>query len=128
MLVNFDDFLKANIVIYFLILAGFCLASYFLVNFNQKFIKELHATNKKLKVVQQQLIQSEKMASVGTLTAGVSHEINNPLNFINGGVYLISNIREEIKHELSPELQERFRFATEMIYTALIESITLLRH
>jgi signal transduction histidine kinase len=117
MLVNCDDFLKANLVIYFLILAGFCLASYFLVYFNQKFIKELHATNKKLKVTQQQLIQSEKMASIGTLTAGVSHEINNPLNFINGGVYLISNISEEIKNELSTELQERFRFATEMIHT-----------
>ncbi|PIB36599.1 hypothetical protein BFP72_14910 [Reichenbachiella sp. 5M10] len=46
---------------------------------------ELTATMQHLKDTQSQLVQSEKMASLGILTAGIAHEINNPLNFIMGG-------------------------------------------
>lgn len=113
--VNYDQFIKTNIPIYLLVLVGFCIASYFLVDSNQKFINELQAADKKLKEAQQQLFQSEKMASLGTLTAGVAHEINNPLNFINGGIFLISNIEKEIKHLLPTELQDRFKLAKRMI-------------
>ncbi len=45
---------------------------------------ELRKTLKTLEEAQLQLVQAEKMASLGTLTAGVAHEINNPLNFIKG--------------------------------------------
>jgi signal transduction histidine kinase len=48
--------------------------------------EELSATLEQLRYMQQQLIQSEKMASVGVLTAGIAHEINNPINFISSGV------------------------------------------
>lgn len=48
--------------------------------------KILEQTIEKLQNTQTQLIQSEKMASLGVLIAGVAHEINNPLNFINAGL------------------------------------------
>lgn len=64
--------------------------------------RELEVTNKELGLVvsklseaQNQLIQSEKMASLGILTAGVAHEINNPLNFILGGYTGLKNHFEE---------------------------------
>ena len=61
--------------------------------------EELEITLNKLKEAQMQLVQSEKMASVGILTAGVAHELNNPLNFIQGGKtaienFIINNISE----------------------------------
>ena len=58
--------------------------------------EELEATLNKLKETQSNLIQSEKMASLGVLTAGVSHEINNPLNFIMGGYTGLDNHFKEL--------------------------------
>jgi two-component system, NtrC family, sensor kinase len=52
---------------------------------------ELQSTLNDLKTTQARLVQSEKMASVGMLTAGVAHELNNPLNFIKNGVMLIQD-------------------------------------
>jgi signal transduction histidine kinase len=56
---------------------------------------ELDNALKQLKSAQQQLVQSEKMASLGTLTAGISHEINNPLNYISGGLFLLDEHSEK---------------------------------
>jgi C4-dicarboxylate-specific signal transduction histidine kinase len=52
---------------------------------------KLKKTLKALKDTQSQLIQIEKMASLGVLTAGISHEINNPLNYILGGLTGLEN-------------------------------------
>lgn len=48
--------------------------------------KELHTLLRDLKEAQQQLVMSEKMASLGQLTAGVAHEINNPINFVSANI------------------------------------------
>jgi signal transduction histidine kinase len=57
---------------------------------------ELMATNDYLQKAQRQLVEAEKMASLGQLTAGLAHEINNPINFISGGVQALEGLQNEI--------------------------------
>ncbi len=61
--------------------------------------EELQHTLEELKATQSQLIQSEKMASLGELTAGIAHEIQNPLNFVNN----FSDVNAELIDELNAE-------------------------
>jgi signal transduction histidine kinase len=62
---------------------------------------ELRQSLEDLKATQAQLIQSEKMASLGELTAGIAHEIQNPLNFVNNFSDVNTELLEELKVELT---------------------------
>ncbi|MDB4334814.1 ATP-binding protein [bacterium] len=57
--------------------------------------KNLEETYKQLKETQLKMVQSEKMASVGILTSGITHEINNPLNFIHGARVALQKIAQK---------------------------------
>ncbi len=67
---------------------------------NQK-KEEIQRTLIQLKSTQSQLIQSEKMASLGELTAGIAHEIQNPLNFVNNFSEVNKELLEEMKDEIT---------------------------
>ena len=61
---------------------------------------ELEDTLQNLRRTQQQVIKQEKLASLGALTAGIAHEIRNPLNFVNNFAMLSTELIEELREEL----------------------------
>ncbi len=84
------------------IIGGFMLLAIFLFWNNrqkQKSNRKIEIAYNELRATQSQLIQSEKMASLGELTAGIAHEIQNPLNFVNN----FSDVNKELLEELKDE-------------------------
>jgi two-component system NtrC family sensor kinase len=67
---------------------------------------ELQEANQKLKRTQAQLIQNEKMASLGQLVAGIAHEINNPLAFVLNNLFLVDSGLDALCPDIEPHLSE----------------------
>jgi len=88
---------------------------------------QLEKQKGELQAAQQQLVQSEKMASIGTLTAGIAHEINNPLNFISGGLNIVSEVQEQLNWEGREEEKQRCQMATKMAFDGLERSVGIVQ-
>jgi len=80
---------------------------------------KIRTTLDHLKATQTQLIQSEKMASLGELTAGIAHEIQNPLNFVNN----FSEVNKEMLEELKAESEKPKAERDEALETGLINDL-----
>ncbi len=77
------------------------LGNFVAIAFDNAFAYEkINKANNELKAAQAQLIQSEKMASLGQLTAGIAHEIKNPLNFVNNFSELSVELADEVIEEI----------------------------
>ena len=72
-----------------------------------------------LRATQKQLVQSEKMASLGELTAGIAHEIQNPLNFVNN----FSEVNNELIEELNAERAKPKTERDEMLENEILDNI-----
>jgi two-component system, NtrC family, sensor kinase len=70
---------------------------------------DLQEANRKLKKTQAQLIQNEKMASLGQLVAGIAHEINNPLAFVVNNLFIVESGLDSLRPEMEPHLSELSR-------------------
>jgi signal transduction histidine kinase len=90
--------------------------------------KELVSTLESLQATQAQLVQREKMASLGELTAGIAHEIQNPLNFVNN----FSEVSTELLHELQEgplkSLPSSEKPAADEILSDLSENLRKIAH
>ena len=84
----------------------------------------LQKSMEELKATQQQLIQSEKMASLGELTAGIAHEIQNPLNFVNN----FSDVSKELLDEMKEAMDKGDTEEAKEIMQDVITNLEKINH
>ncbi|MBC6606972.1 hypothetical protein H8B13_09095 [Hymenobacter sp. BT188] len=120
-------FYNANVLLFFMTL--FFVVYYFRAeNFRQEQMlsqknETLGQSLEHLQKTQDQLVQQEKLASLGALTAGIAHEIQNPLNFVDNfsevGIELVEELRQELDHE---PISEKRKHTITMLLDDLAQS------
>lgn len=86
--------------------------------------QRLEKTLEDLQLTQKQLIQSEKMASLGELTAGIAHEIQNPLNFVNN----FSEVSKELLEEMLEEIEAGDMEEAKAIMADIVQNLEKINH
>ncbi|OWP61322.1 histidine kinase, partial [Hymenobacter amundsenii] len=89
--------------------------------------EELRTALQELKITQDQLIQSEKMASLGELTAGIAHEIQNPLNFVTNFADVSAELLSELRDENNRGAEADTKVAAELLED-LEQNLTKIHH
>jgi signal transduction histidine kinase len=90
--------------------------------------RALEAAIQTIKDTQDQLLQQEKLASLGQLTAGIAHEIKNPLNFINNFSELSQDFIEEIEEELDKTVESTEKENIEDLLDDVKSNLEKIRH